>query len=207
MKYAKTKNLTSNVDTIKFIESKGQKLVNGFVFLTKPIFGFKKVFSNSDNWNHLSNKELEVEIRNSTYPRMSEISIANLVIPTGSLVRLPHDESGKMRANQAVCWSIKTLNNGAARRVARSQRLGTNDVHNPLYFSLEWYNKEVNKGKSLYAKTFIDSYLDQFNYFGNHFVGGAGRSLILPTNGFDTSNYECAAGIHFFIDIERAVNW
>lgn len=205
MNYVKTQYQSSLSDTIRTIKSKGQVLPNGHIFLTNPIFGFKKVVTSSDPYPRLSNLEVEEYLRkNNECLYWEEASIANLVIPAGSMVRLPNNSSGKIRASQALCYSIKTVKNGKTRRVAASQR-SVMGRGRSFYFSYEW---GIDTTKSNISPSFDkQNFMDKAHQYRDHETGFYGRSLTLPSNGFDGSNLECAAGIHFFIDIERAINW
>lgn len=178
-----TKALTrSELNAI--VRKSGKKLKNGQFILTKPLKVFKKIFYNHPH----------------AYRRTS--CIANLIIPVGAIVNLCQEGDGKkFRASQAYCHSIFEVN--SKRELAEAYSGYSNNFK---YYS----------GKKLGLKDidFEDMVRDAELYENNQYTTAA-RSRIAafkkckanPDSFGSGSTNTCSHGIHFFHEIQSAMNY
>ena len=174
-------------ETKAYILKHGIVMPNDQVVLFNPLFVYKKVDKVlKDSCGYLSYRPV----------------IANLIIPAGSFVNLPQSEECKLRANRAICWNIvdyRNKNNPVTKAVPHHSNFrDLNTVYKSLQISLK------NKGKSkteikAFFKELLVKVSDPQTKYKNEF-------LVLPWD-WDDSTTECAQGIHFFIDKDRALNW
>lgn len=162
-----------------FVKSHGTPLSNGQVKLTKPLFVFKKVYERSN----------------------SSHSIANLVIPIGAVVNLAEDCSWnptfKMRASQAYCHSIATKHSKKQIKVAESGHRTSFVYHSGIQLGLKDSDfKNIVENHEKYIQQYLPKTQDSFK-----------KCKCVP-DAFDTaSTRECSTGIHFFLDLQRALDY
>lgn len=196
---------TMNVSEVtEYVKSRGITLPNGQVFITKPLYVFKKVYTYSNPDNKQFNlpdtedlKEQAQEFLKFNGQDWWDPAIANLLIPKGSIVGLPdlsyeystyHDKK-KFRSSQALCWNIVRVYDEKEVRVAWSQ-------YNPkfLYFPCKDYmNKSLFKELRHYpSENMMSEYIDL---------------LLKPEHFFDMTDSVCSYGVHFFIEPHDALDF
>ena len=181
-------------------------------FLTHPVYGFKKVYT----YSHHQTDEVgrlfaytDAEFRKKEFDKFNKSTtfnipaIANLAIPAGSIVNLAsHSENDKMRTNQVVIHSIVRICD--ERRVYGAISKWDKRY---LYLSPEMANDSrvmPKFGTQEYNSNFQRSLLKYATYNRNTWIN---NSTIRPTYGFDTGTDVCSQGIHFFLDVNSALNY
>lgn len=187
----------------KYLESHGKSIANNQWFLTKPLFGFKKVFT--------YHKEKEAYVQeafedpNPLLPLIAtdEPAIANLIIPAGSLICFSHSINQellavkKIRASQAICANIVRIEGHSYAQFAvagRQRKKGDK----PFYY-LPSHNQNHISTKNAY------NLCPQVYNSNKYYEKSRNRSLIVPQEHYDMSNDDCSSGIHFFADIDSAL--
>lgn len=173
----------------KFVKSHGVLLPNEQVMLTQPLHAFKKVYYRQPG-----------SMRNHD-------AIANLVIPIGAIVNLAQEGDGqKMRASQAYCHSIFTADGKKELDTAHSGYDNTFQYHSGTKAGMK-------------RKDFDDLVVDASKYMGflspydrNYAANksklhGLNRCKVVPSTFQTNSTNTCSAGIHFFVDVKRALSY
>lgn len=171
----------------QFIKARSIALKNGQYMLTEPVFAFKKVH---DSIKYGKDKHL----------------IANLVIPAGAVVNLGTEKNLKMRATQAYCFSL-------VKQYSRDI-----EVHNAV--STYYTRFEYKSGKKLGlkmadlknltvdAEKYIPSYHKNgsYNIRREKIINALTQSKCNPDS-WSNCIKTCGHGIHFFLDVDAALNY
>lgn len=194
----------------KYVKSHGVLLKNGQVFLEKPLFAFKKVHTYSSPKDYLfddlknntmakprtSSKvksfinKMETDFRWTSYNKSE--AIANLIIPAGAIVNLPSLVSyeRKMRSSHAYSHSVVRLSDNKMVPIG----LSGYDKSFP-YFSISEFG---------FNGTIDDEYTKKFYIPGKEDVD---YNFLLQPTSFDGSTLTCRAGIHFFLELDDALEY
>lgn len=180
----------------RYVKERGILLPNKQVLLTEPLKVFKKIrvdrISGSfGNWNNY------------------EEAIANLVIPIGAVVNLADAYDGvKMRASQAYCFSIATIND--KKEVDKGYSTYNSD-----------FKYHSGKQLGLKDKDYENLALDHEKYFPTIRTWSAVpsdkkkeakkqaflKSKCVPDSFGLTAGVTCTGGIHFFLELKRALDY
>jgi len=177
-----------------YIKSHGVLLPNKQVFLTKPLYAFKRVVTSGNSWYDVVTTKtgLSKILNDDIGTGSSTKAIANLIIPKGAIVNTLDSEWNsetdksykKLRASTAFCWSIIRLKDNFSMPVAAS--VWDSDFH---YHSISLLETHIH----------VKDLSIEYGYCNN--------LLIATQNAFDTSRSECASGIHFFLESQDAVTY
>jgi hypothetical protein len=197
-------------DCNRIIQNHGIKLPNGQVYLTKPLGVFKKVKTPSKDTRQsvLGGKNVRlIDCSELILDRVKTLAaasdrhymqsaIANLVLPVGTIVNLAQNNSCKMRASQAICWSIsqKGGQDGGV-EFAYPMRSSSDLVYQP------YVSGRLGSCFSDYER--MAKRVRSYNW-ANHTPK---EIMVSPDLPFSSSLEECDSGIHFFLESERAVNY
>jgi len=196
-------NPMTPIEVNNYVRSRGILLPNGQVFITSHMRVFKKVLvwgprgdvrgilpPLTTSEERFYTKRLDSCIKRGT----CEEGIANLVIPKGAIVNLageyPHNKNAtncsdkKLRASTAFCWSIVRIFDFVEVPIATS------------YHVKSFYYRSV---KSLDDKIKVRNLTSSYGEPSNMLMG--------TLKGFDTSNKECSTGIHFFLELQSAIDY
>lgn len=154
------------LETNEYVKNHGTLLPNGQVFLTKPLFVFKKVYGKTTG----------------------KAAVASLGIPIGAIVNLAQGSSCKLRANEAVCWSINLTSHGKGNITEAYSGKDSSFIYKPVKFGP--YKTSLSDFKA---------------YMSSWDRAVWGSDLLRPKHFFQTTTSECAAGIHFFVEVEKAI--
>jgi len=188
-----------------YIKSHGVLLPNNQVFLTKPLFVFKKVlclkseniFNNPYPSLSLLEDEIKTQAKRNVHYTME--GIANLIIPVGSIVNPPVTNELKIRANRAICYSI------AGRYNKQQKTVGVSKYDNSFVYRSALENRPSS------IKTYMKSYLKDYglgypnseSYPSNPDMA----DYTIYPNKFNTNRTECRHGIHFFLKLKDALSY
>lgn len=191
--------------TNNYVKQHGILLPNDQVFLTKPLFVYKKVYIPTLGYSiptagqygkkGVGGRKQVVSSWLKKYINRwgsNDKAIANLIIPAGATVNLARSCAVKLRANKAYCWNIIS-------QVSRDEVPGAVSGHDKSfhYYSLEtllpkYYTLEDLKDTcELYSQNSI---------FSDHIISPKDKL-------FCNGSGECSSGIHFFVDQKRALDW
>lgn len=177
----------SRIATTDYILKHGIEMPNEQVVLFEPLFVYKKVdMVHKCSWGHTQYEPV----------------LANLIIPAGSFVNLPQSEECKLRANRAICWNIVDYDHKNKPVHKAIPHHSSYRYANTTYKSLEFYLK-----KEGFSKTDIKAAFEELLVrVSDPKTKYKKSSLVLP-EWWDDSTTECAQGIHFFVEKNRAIAW
>jgi hypothetical protein len=182
---------TSYTDTVKFLKANADALPNGQFRTRAVLHGFKKVYVEKRERATLADSNRwPFPHRGSSILKKIDV-IANLVIPAGTVINL--SPSCKLRAEQAYCHSL--VENETRKAVGQAE-----SGHDSKFT----YRSGKNLG--LMDSDFKKLHKDQENVL----TGSKRQNLIdckAKVTNFDYTPNECRAGIHFFLDLRRAINY
>lgn len=192
----------------EYVKSMGIMLPNGQVFLEKPLFVFKKVYTYPDykdkdyeNAILVNPRTLNEYVKNCrNYFGVSNHAVANLIIPAGSIVNLSNYEK-KFRSDAAICWNIVRRKDRKHVQFAYSKHIAINKYLPLLYLPA----KETKNITLSDIKRNAKIYDWSNNELGNPYV--IYNSSVTPETPFDKSTNTCRSGIHFFLEPETAVDY
>lgn len=172
--------------TKEFLNKNAIKLPNGQWRLKAPLCGFKKVYHDrkvrsTSYWPYSS----------TDWTTRRDDAIANIVIPAGTVVNL--SKSCKLRAEQAYCHSI--VDSKTHRQLA--------SAYSTRNYSF-YYQSGVKAGvaEDLFKKLYKDEEKVQKDAIAKQLLN---CKVAVPN--FDYTTNECSPGIHFFLDLQRAINY
>lgn len=206
----------------KYVKSCGVQLPNGQIFLTKPLYAFKKVYTcgrsrdtsfNFPYMNVLTNmgsikKRLYKEVMNKN---CLAPAVANLIIPVGSLVNLS-DSERKFRADSALCWNIIRLYDNQEVSFGVSKYTAKSTGNPAIYLSAKKsWERSNDLSKEIFEKyaKIYDPDNDKNLSYAESAIGYHLKThwSTTPDGIFSRDREICAIGIHFFLEPETAVNY
>jgi len=198
----------------EYVKSHGIVLPTDQVFLTKSLHCFKKVFTYrgtpggtepdkapfTPSYRRYWGEILEAYTSNNINSARGRLpAIANLIIPKGSIVNLAsalypsrgyslQSYDKKLRASFALCYSIVRMVDQTEVKVAVSE-------HDPTF--KYW----PIKGRRLPGE------IERLKDYPSSSIGFAKVHYIYPRAPFSMDKNGCSSGIHFFVELQNALDY
>ena len=179
------------------IKAHGILLPNNQVFLKEPLLGFKKLITygktHDDEIEHCTDESIAAKL-GSSWSKVS--AIANLIIPAGAIVNLPHGDK-KIRANSGILHSLYRMSDKKKVRMAVSS-YAKSFIYRPAMLP----NFPSIKDKKAHVQYCIRS-ARIYNQTSRPLWMRLGE-VFPKNNAFNTGPETCESGIHFFLELSSA---